>query len=89
MNSWRVGGQWGPAEATEVTAIQNLGSQLKAYLKPPFLPHIPSTSAPIPPQGVGIFFSHTRLASQVQTGEGKIASNDWAAVGACRPWVSA
>lgn len=29
MNSWRVGGQWGPAEATEVTAIQNLGSQLK------------------------------------------------------------
>lgn len=29
MNSWRVGGQWGPAKATEVTAIQNLGSQLK------------------------------------------------------------
>lgn len=29
MNSWRVGGQWGPAEATEVRAIQNLGSRLK------------------------------------------------------------
>lgn len=23
MNSWRVGGQWGPREATEVSAIQN------------------------------------------------------------------
>ena len=29
MNSWRVGGQWGPAGATEVRAIQNLGSRLK------------------------------------------------------------
>lgn len=29
MNSWRVGGQRGPAGATEVTAIQNLGSRLK------------------------------------------------------------
>lgn len=28
------------------------------------------------------------MLSQDQTGEGKIASNDWAAVGACRPWVS-
>lgn len=35
---------------------------------------------------VWFFFS---FFSQVQTGEGKIASNDWAAVGACRPCVSA
>lgn len=29
MNSWRIGGQWGPTEATEVTTIQNPGSGLK------------------------------------------------------------
>lgn len=29
MNSWKVGGQWGPAGATEVTTIENLGCRLK------------------------------------------------------------
>lgn len=31
MNSWRLGGQWGPTEATEVTAIQNPGLTAQRY----------------------------------------------------------
>lgn len=31
MYSWRVGGQWGPTEATEVTAIQNPGLPAQRY----------------------------------------------------------